>query len=210
MKSVKRKLYTFLAVTLVMGGIALMPEINSNMAFTPSEISVNALDISNLVTTGNYKGFDYLITYDGAILTGYTGGLADVVVPETVIAYTKDELPVPIEVSVTGLNKTFYENKTVKSVTIPEGVINLGDSTFYSCTNLTEISLPESLKSMGTWTFNGCGITSINIPANLVLAESSFRFCPDLKTITFTEGRKSLNSQYVFEYVSATSIILPE
>lgn len=69
MKSVKRKLYTFLAVTLVMGGIALMPEINSNMAFTPSEISVNALDISNLVTTGNYKGFDYLITYDGAILT---------------------------------------------------------------------------------------------------------------------------------------------
>ena len=210
MKSVKRKLYTFLAVTLVMGGIALMPEINSNMAFTPSEISVNALDISNLVTTGNYKGFDYMITYEGTILTGYTGGLADVVVPETIITYTRDEFPVPVELSVTGLNKTFYENKTVKSVTIPEGVRSLGDSTFYSCTNLTRISLPESLKSMGTWTFNDCGITSINIPANLILERGSFRSCPDLKTVTFTEGRKSLNSDGVFEYAYATSIVLPK
>lgn len=41
-------------------------------------------------------------------------------------------------------------NSSVKSVTIPEGVTNIGEAAFYNCKNLKSIYIPKSVKEIGT------------------------------------------------------------
>ncbi len=51
------------------------------------------------------------------------------------------------------------------SITIPEGVISIGNYAFYGCSALTEITLPQRLTSIGEQAFSGCSVlTSITIP----------------------------------------------
>ncbi len=48
-----------------------------------------------------------------------------------------------------------FENNNIQKVTIPEGVMSIGDSAFSGCTQLTDITLPASLESIGSNAFLG-------------------------------------------------------
>ena len=57
---------------------------------------------------------------------------------------------------------SFYRSQIV-SVTIKEGVTNIGDCAFSSCSSLTSIEIPASVTSIGYLAFSGCSsLTSIN------------------------------------------------
>jgi len=56
----------------------------------------------------------------------------------------------------------------IGTVTIPNGVTDIGDSAFYNCTGLTGITIPDSVTSIGQYAFSICtGLTSITIPLNV-------------------------------------------
>lgn len=53
-------------------------------------------------------------------------------------------------------------------ITIPEGVIAIGDRAFANCRRLQEIHLPNSITTIGESVFEGCqNLTTINCPTNL-------------------------------------------
>ena len=52
-------------------------------------------------------------------------------------------------------DKAFYQNKTVTSIIIPEGVEYIGETAFVSCTNLATLSIPDSIKYAGADAFGG-------------------------------------------------------
>lgn len=63
----------------------------------------------------------------------------------------------------------------LKSVTVPDGVVSIGEYAFANCP-LTSITLPESVQSIGEEAFYGCSaLSEIHLPQNLThLGERAF------------------------------------
>ena len=55
---------------------------------------------------------------------------------------------------------------SLSSVTISNGVTNIGDKVFYQCTSLTSIDIPSGVTSIGSSAFNGCtSLSSVTVRA---------------------------------------------
>ena len=53
---------------------------------------------------------------------------------------------------------------TIKDVTLPEGVKEIGSYAFYRCSSLEEFELPETLTSIETDAFSYSGLSSVRVP----------------------------------------------
>ena len=100
----------------------------------------------------------------------------------------------------------------ITSVTIEDGVQNVGSYAFRSCKNITEVTLPDSVTEFGEYAFLYCDkLTSINIPNGVtVITSGFFQGCEALDNIELHEGITEI--QYTaFHYCkSLSSITLPE
>src|SRR6266404_2512559 len=138
-----------------------------------------ACAIGALVLAGELQAQDFTYTNtNGTItITGYTGPGGDVVIPGTI-----DGLPVTsigdgalsfINNLSDQSNLTGLSNMT--SVTIPDGVTNLGEGAFAGCPNLATITIGKGITSIkggagtSSWgTFQWCSsLTRVTIPDNV-------------------------------------------
>ena len=46
---------------------------------------------------------------------------------------------------------------SLKEITIPDGVIEIGDGAFEGCKSLEKITIPDSVTVIGKNAFHGCG-----------------------------------------------------
>ena len=120
-----------------------------------------------------------------AMLTQYSGEAESVVIPSEVDGMT---------VTVIG-EDAFVNHEELKSVVIPDTVVEIRNQAFFNCWNLDnvvmsknievigeyafsslgEIELPNTLKELGYGAFSDCKFVKISIPANLEkVAEYSF------------------------------------
>ena len=78
---------------------------------------------------------------------------------------------------------------SITSVTIDNGVTNIGSSAFSRCTGLTSITIPLSVTSIGNSAFSGCtGLTSITIPSSVTsIGSGAFDGCTGLTSITIPD-----------------------
>ncbi len=74
-----------------------------------------------------------------ATITGYSGGVAALFIPETIDGHT---------VTAIG-NRAFKGNLRLAAVTIPDTVTEIEEDAFSGCTGLTSIKLPKNLKILG-------------------------------------------------------------
>lgn len=128
---------------------------------------------------------------------------------------------------------TFEKCTNLKTVTLHEGLINIGNPTsgygdvFAKCSSLTEIDLPSTLQFIGSCAFDRTGLTKIEIPDNVItikyqafnscdnLAEvklpsnlqtiemNTFSSCPQLQELELPESLTEI-SPYAFQYSSTT------
>ena len=110
------------------------------------------------------------------MLTEYLGSKADVYIPSTVEA-NGNTYPV-LKLS----DGIFENNDAINSVTVGEGVIEIGAKAFYDCDALVCVLLPESLISIGNEAFAGCDIFNSVILYDGVtsIGNSAFANCPKL------------------------------
>ncbi len=87
----------------------------------------------------SYNGFTYEIINEKVLITGYDGAETKLTIP----AEIDGKSVVKIE------NNAFKDNKNLASVTISEGVEDIGESAFENCTNLSTISLPTTITHIG-------------------------------------------------------------
>jgi len=87
-------------------------------------------------------------------------------------------------------NSGHNEYAGITSITLPAGVIKIGNNAFYGCTSLTNIEFPASLTEIGTCAFQGCtGLTTIEFPANLTkIGTNAFYGCTALTNVSFVEN----------------------
>lgn len=83
----------------------------------------------------------------------------------------------------------FSDCKTMKSITIPDELVFLGDGAFYGCSSLSEITIPQSVKKIGGSMFYGCeSLAEIFIPSNVQsIGTYAFSGCKSLKEIVIPQ-----------------------
>ena len=151
-----------------------------------------ATSTSQVDATGAWEYESY---GSGVVLTEYLGSKADVYVPSTVEA-NGNTYPV-LKLS----DSIFENNDAINSVTIGEGVIEIGAKAFYDCDALVCVLLPESLISIGNEAFAGCDIFNSVILYDGVtsIGNSAFANCPKL-TVWCNEGTVA------YKYVKANNL----
>ena len=153
----------------------------------------------------------YTYTVDGngnATITGYSGGVAALFIPETIDGHT---------VTAIG-NRAFKGNLRLAAVTIPDTVTESGQDAFSGCTGLTSIKLPKNLKTLERDAFRGCtGLTSVLIPKTVENTHyyydgiySPFRGCNNLQEVKFEDGMTRIPNSILCFCAAKLNIVIPD
>ena len=103
------------------------------------------------------------------------------------------------------------------SVTVPDGIVEIGDCAFDAwcnndMTNLTSVTLPVGLEEIDDEAFDECEkLASINLPDSLVLiGEDAFYGCESLTSVTLPAKLKHIGAGAFSHCNGLTSIAIPE
>lgn len=136
------------------------------------------------------KGFVY--TADGKKLIGYEGcetklfineGV-EVIANEVFARMDIETIKMPNTVTHVGAY-TFQDCPNLRSVTLSDNLVHLGEGAFFGCQSLCKLSLPRGIRNINDYTFNNCNsLTEIVLPDGLVrIGEGAFRFCRVIKLL---------------------------
>ncbi len=117
------------------------------------------------------------------------------------------------EYSVTSIDHdAFNGSRNITSVTIPEGVKNIGWNAFYQCQSLTDITIADSVTGIGDAAFLLCtSLKKIRLPKDLkVIPDNLFFKCSALESVEIPEGLKTIRRDS-FKYCdNLKNIYLPK
>jgi hypothetical protein len=157
----------------------------------------------------NADGFEYTVTDGAATIIDYVQGEETDIAFPAFVAGSGNEANIPVVTINAG---AFFNNTSVTSITIPEGVTTIGGYAFYGCTSLESVTIADSVKSIGVEAFFYCrsletvkgmkGVTS--------LGDRAFCQCTSLPSITLPAGVKVLGNRLFEGDVSLASITIPE
>ena len=91
------------------------------------------------------------------------------------------------------------ENTYLKSISLPDSLISIGDEAFRNCVSLTQIDLPTGIKDIGKGAFRKTGLTSIVIPEGVTeIPEQMLANVTTLETVVIpasvtTVGKNAFN-----------------
>lgn len=160
--------------------------------------AVSAEDVEQ--TEGLYT---YTVTDGAATITKCDSSISgDVTIPATLGAY-------PVK-AIGKLVFSFYTGVT--SVTIPEGVTQIGASAFSGCYALKTVSIPSSVQTIGAYGFAYCtALTAVEIPNGVqTISNSVFSGCERLATVKIPESVTVIGKEAFFGCTALTGIQVAE
>lgn len=103
----------------------------------------------------------------------------------------------------------FANCRSLKKITIPDGISRIENSAFDRCISLTTIQLPNDLYSIGVGAFYNCkSLTNLVLPDRInVIGNQAFDGCETLGIITFPSTLRNISG---FSNSGLTKVILPE
>ncbi len=129
----------------------------------------------------------------------------------------------------------FYENETVKSVTLPESLGYIGESAFAcmkepesitipgniksvagsafdGCEKLSEVIISEGFENIAEYMFTGCkALKTVTLPDTLLtVGDSAFQYCESLTEITFSDSIKRIGNSAFSDCDSLVDITIPD
>lgn len=97
---------------------------------------------------------------------------------------------IPVQYLADGL---FAENQIIESITLSDGLLEIGQNVFYSCQNLREVTFSRTLQHIGDYAFDGCkSLVSLKIPSGII-GEYAFADCSYLRTVELGRGVTELS-----------------
>ena len=125
-------------------------------------------------------------------------------------SYSKIEEVEVVDGSVGITGRAFYRCASLKSVTIPETVRDVGGYAFDSCSSLEEVVLPASLETIGTYAFNMCGgLKKIILPRGLrSIGNYAFDGCSALSEVSVPSCIKKLSTTFPGAYKKITKAVV--
>ena len=108
------------------------------------------------------------------------------------------------------LDEAFFGCYSLKEITVPDSVTNIGERVFSNCSNLKKVTLGKGISTIPKETFSGCSyLEEIIFSDNLEnIGEYAFENCTALESISLTQNVKNLGD-HAFDYCSSlTSVTL--
>lgn len=104
----------------------------------------------------------------------------------------------------------YPEGLTSSLYTVPDGVLEIGDSAFYYCRSLSSVSLPDSLQSIGDEAFFGCEtLSSISLPNGLQsIGDKAFGSCFSLSCISLPDSLQTIGKDAFSGYSPSLTVPL--
>ena len=103
-----------------------------------------SVDDTQDTTPQKQARFLYEIDGETAVITGYTGDDAHLVIPSAIDGYT-----------VTGICDSAFRSDQLESIIITNGISKIGWFAFKDCPSLTSVTIPSSVNSIGYAAFDG-------------------------------------------------------
>lgn len=128
-------------------------------------------------------------------------GTADITVPAT-----HNGLPVM------GIgDAAFKNNQNIRTVTLPGGIIEIGNHSFFGCSALESINFPNGLTSIGMGALANCSsLKSIALPDSLTgIGTHLFTGCVSLTSVEIGSGLTYIGESMFWECTSLGSVELP-
>ena len=150
-------------------------------------------------------GITYRIDDNEAMVAAAEATLTEANIPSSV-EFEGNQYPV-IKIN----DEVFSGNTNLTTVTLPEGLVEIGVSAFKECKNLESVTLPESLTTLGGEAFRGnTNLTTVTLPAGLVgIGVYAFYGCKNLESVTLPESLTTLGSRSFESCQSLKTIKIP-
>ncbi len=186
----KKTISAALALSLVLGGGALLPE---GVFGADSAIVAQAAE--------TYGDYEYEVDDDGFVeITKYNGNAANIDIPSAINGKT---------VKTIGWY-SFSECNRIKTVNIPSTVEVIEDFAFDNCISLEKVTMTNSVKVIER-AFQGCvSLKSVNLSNNLDSVGGQFNGCTSLKSLVIPEGVISIGGCAFHECENLQSITIPK
>ena len=163
--------------------------------------------------TADSLRFQYAEQHDAALLTylavdtanadAYTGQLQ---VPSVVLSPDGAELPVK---GVTAMACAFCHQ--LQSVTLSEGIEQIGFCAFSDCDALQDVTLPSTLTTLSDFSFSRAQqLQQVSVPAGVRrVGDGAFGFCYSLNELTLAEGVERIAPHAFYHCSSLEEVVLP-
>ena len=114
--------------------------------------------------------------------------------------------------SVKSIPDSYFKQIGIQSITLPEGLVSIGDSSFESSSLTALIKLPESLTSIGNASFKGCTrLTTIEFPESLTsIGDHSFMRCSSIVNLNLPDGILSIGNSAFHSCTGLIDISIPK
>ena len=129
----------------------------------------------------------YLYVGGGQVVDLVIDGVVDEIKPYAFYGIKIDSL---ILSDVGTIGESAFEKSRLKTLTVKEGVVNIGKWAFIYCTSLTDVSLSDSVREIGYAAFSHCN-NLINLDLGngvAVIGQSAFAWSYNLTTVVLGDG----------------------
>ena len=132
-------------------------------------------------------------------------------VPAKTVKCSDDEWQKPAVLVENGVLMKCFDNSAT-SVTIPEGVTEIGYEAFAYCDSLTSVVIGEGVTKIGNNAFLECtSLKSVVIGEGVTeIGEHAFRNCESLTSVVIPEGVKEIGEEAFCWCKSLESVVIPE
>ena len=169
-----------------------------------------SLGTINAAAVSNDQWFIYYIDDNEAHITGVCDYVYDY---SGVLEFPSELEGYPV----TSIGGCFYEDAQMcdlefkfTEIIIPEGVKSIGKETFMNCTSIKKVTLPESLIEIGKYAFIGCGFSEVSIPQSVTyIGEQAFSGCENLSDVKLSSGITKIEFATFSDCTSLKSIEIP-